>query len=356
MLYGVSAFYFLGAFIPLLIASRKLKLDKNLLILGWLSWVCGVAVKMLLASIISLNFPLLYVPDTPQYVAILTILETTEVLSAWLFLKHHPLLKRVKEIKPLAVFGIGFGVGEALTLALFTFLPVDTPLALNLLLTSLERVSAIMIHLASVLFIGYYLITKKQKNLWLGVLSKDLSVTLTFGLFAVFSFSYQAVLPYIEALLFLYGAGFLYLALRLGKRQKIKAGEVHPGKGIHYGRLFLMIPLGAILLLISELVSLFLSSSDPMSYLMVSMGVMFVLLISVFKLINIFREVSVTEFSAGIFLGLSMARVIELSFIDPAYLGAVPVQALLTTPMLFFSVLIGVMVLYRFIHKEKLLG
>jgi len=356
MLYGVSAFYFLGAFIPLLIASRMVKLDKNLLLMGWLSWVAGVAVKMLLASIIALNFPLLYIPDTVQYIVIITLLETTEVASAWLFLMYHPLLKKVRNVRSLFVFGLGFGAGEALTLALFTFLPVDSPLTWNLLLTSLERFSAIMIHVASILFIGYWIINKRKSNMWLGILSKDLSVTMTFGLLAILSFSYQTFLPYIEVLLFSYGAGFLYLAFWVAKKQKIKLGTVKPQKGINYKSLFFMIPLGAGLLLLTELVSIFLSSQDPISFIMVSMGVMFVLTISIFKMITLFRDVSITEFSSGVFIGLSIARVVELSFVDPAYLGAVPVQSLLTTPMLFFSVVIGVMTVYRFIHKEKLLG
>jgi len=356
MMYGVSAFYFLGAFIPLLIASRFVKLDKNILLLGWLSWVTGVAVKMLLATIIALNFPILYVPDTPQYVALLTILETTEVISAMLFLMYHPLLKKARNIKSIFLFGMGFGAGEALTLALFTFLPVDSPLAWNLLLTSVERFSAIMIHVASVMFVGYWVMNKRRLNLLLGILSKDLSVTLTFGILAAFSFSYQAFLPYVEALLLVYGIGFLLLAFRLGKGQKIKTGPPPAQKGINYKNLVFMIPVGGMLLILSELASLFLSSQDTVSYIIVSMGVMFVLLISVFKLLSLFRKVSITEFSSGIFLGLSIARVAELSFVDPAYLGSVPVQALLTTPMLFFSVLIGAMVVYRFIHKEKLLG
>jgi len=356
MLYGVSAFYFLGALIPLLIASRMVKLDKNLLLMGWLSWVAGVAVKILLASIIALNFPLLYVPDTAQYVILLTLLETIEVISALLFLRYHPLLKKVRNIRSLFVFGLGFGAGEALTLAMFTFLPVDSPLAWNLLLTSLERFSAIMIHIASVMFIGYWIINKRKTNMWLGILSKDLSVTMIFGIFALVSFAYQTFLPYIEALLFAYGAGFLYLAFWVAKKQKIKLGEIKPQKGINYKSLVWMIPVGAILLLLTEMVSLFLSSQNAISFVMVSMGVMFVLLISVLKIANIFMDISITEFSSGIFIGLSIAKIFELSLLDPAYLGSIPVQSLLTTPMLFFSVLIGAAVVYRFIHKEKLLG
>jgi hypothetical protein len=104
------------------------------------------------------------------------IVETTEVVSAYVFIKYHPSMKRLN-LHDILAFGVGFGIGEAFTLAWVVFLPLDLPFqGIVSFITMFERFSAVLVHLASAVFIGLYLKAKRFSDIAAGILSKDLSV------------------------------------------------------------------------------------------------------------------------------------------------------------------------------------
>jgi len=154
------------------------------------------------------------------------------VISAYLFLRYHSSLKPVRERNSMVAFGLGFGCGEAITMGIILFHWVDLPLNLlsqfliyNLGLSAFaERMSVIFgIHLVSAIFIAFFLIDKKPRNIILGILSKDLSATLTALWYAGVLPPKLMTLPYIESMFAIYALIWLLILYLVQRKEKIRA-------------------------------------------------------------------------------------------------------------------------------------
>lgn len=90
------AFVLVGL-IPVLLWTRHARaIGWYVYALGWLSWFCAVSVKFVLGAFLGNWLPLLFLNAATGMVTA-TLLETTEVVSAHLFLRCHPALKPVRE-------------------------------------------------------------------------------------------------------------------------------------------------------------------------------------------------------------------------------------------------------------------
>ena len=176
MYYWLSLMLFFGGLVPLAISRRWIESKSSVLVLGALAWVCGISLKGSINLILSLVFPAFFV-DIAPYTIIAIIVESTEILAAFLFLKYHPAFKRLK-LHDVVGFAIGFGVGEAFIGSAFSLIFVDVPFYGFVSFASMvERWSAIVIHLSSTVFVGLFVMERKIRDLVSGLLVKNLSAS-----------------------------------------------------------------------------------------------------------------------------------------------------------------------------------
>lgn len=359
MYFLTSLFYLLGGIMPLGTVLSKLKVNKSICVLGWLSWVAGVSVKFALAFSIRATLPTLYVPNTLQYIVLVTLLETTEVVSAYWFLKHHPGLREMRDLSGLLAFGMGFGAGEALTLAAFTALPVDVPLEFSVVWTMIERFSAIMVHIASAVFLGLYIIHKRKVDAALGLVSKDLAATLSVTVPLVLTavgFAEERLLTYFELVIFVYGVLFLLVAFRSEREQETVIEEIEGIVDINYRSV--MVSLIAFVLL-SLLLDTFAATfyASHVLYFPVSLVLVVAFSLFVYRAFKYVKpKLTATEFSIGAFMGLATTRIGKLYFFESSALRQVPIQGLLFPSMFIFNGIVIALTIDRLIRREKLLS
>jgi hypothetical protein len=180
MYYWLALMMFFGGLVPLAISRKWIESKYGVMVLGAIAWVCGISLKGFINMVLSLWFPAFFVDIVP-YTAIAVIVESTEILAAFLFLKYHPAFRKLK-LHDLVGFAVGFGVGEALIGSAFSFIFVDVPFYGFISFASMvERWSAVVIHLASTVFIGLYVMEGKIKDFVSGLLIKNISaVSLAF--------------------------------------------------------------------------------------------------------------------------------------------------------------------------------
>ncbi len=212
MYYWLALMLFFGGLVPLLAARKWVRSKYGVLVLGWLAWVCGISLKGFLNMVLSLVFPALFLEIVP-YTITAVLVESTEVLAAFLFLRYHPAFKRLT-LHDVVGFAVGFGVGEALTGAAFSVVFVDIPFyGLVSLAAMVERWSAVAIHLASNVFIGLYVTERRVRDIAAGLLIKSVSAT-SVSLPTVMElwFSGNWVIYMTELVIMLYAAVALSLA------------------------------------------------------------------------------------------------------------------------------------------------
>jgi len=218
--------FFIAGLLPILLWNRRAKVNFNIYLLGWLSWFCSVSVKIFIATIQGLNWPVFF--TNPSLMIInSTILETIEVLSAFFFLKYHPALKDVRNWKGIVAFGLGFGCGEALTLGVILLSSISVPFSLEFIVRGVflggivERLSAIAIHLSSACFLAFFLITRKKSDFIMGLLSKDLTIAITTIFSVVLPLALLPHLALFELIIAIYAIFWIVVLLHVRRKEEI---------------------------------------------------------------------------------------------------------------------------------------
>ncbi|MFQ6084802.1 MAG: hypothetical protein ACE5OY_00800 [Candidatus Bathyarchaeia archaeon] len=343
MYYVNSLLYSLGGLVPLVAMACRLRADRNVYFLGWLSWVAGMSARFGVGLVAESAFPALMLPGTPLSVMYSTLIETTFVASAYLFLRYHPSLKGVSSLSDLLAFGTGFGAGEAFTLAAISAIPVDFPVTLSSLWIAIERFSALMVHVSSATFLGYYLINGRGTNAVLGLASKDLGATISVAIVPILTstgIEAMEASSYFELLFLAYGFLLIYLVLRLARSQGVEFAATLRVEDINYWSVSIDMILFALLSFLADRLAALVGTGSVLP-LTASLMVVFTILVYAVRR----PRPSMTEFSAGVFMGLCLARVVDLYFVSPSVLVQVPIQELLMSPMVAFcGVMIGLAV------------
>jgi hypothetical protein len=154
-----SLAFFAGGLIVLLVSIIKFRPNLGIFLIGWLSWACAIASKLVLLTVLWEGFPFLANPDTIPYFLTITIVELIEVVAVYVFLQRHERLRNLN-LYGYLTFALGFGVGEAFTLAIVGLLPIDVTPSISFLLVMFERLSLVIIQLGWVTLIAYYIVTK----------------------------------------------------------------------------------------------------------------------------------------------------------------------------------------------------
>jgi hypothetical protein len=228
MYYWLSLMLFFGGLVPLTISRKWIESKYGVLILGALAWVCGISLKGFINLILSLAFPAFFVDIVP-YTVVAVIVESTEILAAFLFLKYHPAFKNLK-IHDLVGFAIGFGVGEAFIGSAFSFIFLDVPFYGFVSFASMvERWSAIVIHLASTIFVGLYVMEGKVRDIVSGLLLKNISaVSLAFPTLFALWFQGTWTIYMTELLIMVYAAVSFALVWNRTKGMKLGKAIANP--------------------------------------------------------------------------------------------------------------------------------
>ena len=332
---------FSGGLIPLLVAAKKIRLSLGPFFLGWLSWGFAASPRIVLLSALWAIFPFLSKPDTVPYMLTVTSLELLEVVSAYLFLSRHPRLKNLN-VAPRLVFALGFGVGEAFTLAIATFLPADVTPSLSVLMTLVERVSLAVIQFGWVALIANYAATREPINLSLGVFFRVLSsiITLTVPLILFFyEVGLEASLLYFEGVLAAYAIVVLLVSLLLLRRiaysgsppaaldsRHLLAGAIaFLGVGFAVATAITLMHLTSIMSLVTRLLFFVIAT---------------MILIELFGWAT--SEVALSEIALGAFLGILVENSFRLGFVREAVLTQLTIQSIMLHPALnFLAVLAG---------------
>jgi hypothetical protein len=327
--------------------------------LGWLAWFCAVSVKFILSIVLVNLWPFLFSNTTANVVTV-TLLETTEVISAYLFLRYHPSLKQVREWNSIVAFGLGFGCGEAITIGIVLFHWVDIPLNLlsqfliyNLGLGVLvERMSTIFgIHLVSAIFIAFFLINKKPRNILLGILSKDLSATLAALWYADILPSKLMTLPYIELMFAIYALIWLLILYLVWRKEKIRAEpSLKLMPKINKINFMSWVALSIILLSLWGIAKSWIGLENlaTLSRLALQIGFFFLLSLTIFPFTHHFMKSTFTESLLGAAFGSSL-WVVGYQLITHAEL--LSVQLSLTRAMIPFFGVLCALAFYEFIRR-----
>jgi hypothetical protein len=290
--------YFLAGLLPLLFWNRRAKVDLNVYLLGWLSWFCAVSVKALLALFLYVNYPVL---QTGIFQVInSTLLETTEVISAFLFLKYHPALRDGRDWKSMVAFGLGFGCGEALTLGVLCLSLMPVPFSLgfagNAFLVGLERLSATGIHLSSACFLAFFLVNRKTSDFIMGLLSKDLSATIA-AIYGVVSLPLEpsASFALIQLIFVIYAVFWMAVLLYVRSREAIP--EELPRQAIKTDGVNVLIP--AVVFFLAFYLWSIMAPPLTLSLLFIiissEIGLFFLVTIAVYGVLGKIRGASATE-------------------------------------------------------------
>lgn len=343
---------FSGGLIPLLVAAKKLRLSPGPLFLGWLSWACAASPRIVLLSALWAIFPFLSKPDTVPFMVTVTSLELLEVLSAYLFLSRHPRLNNL-DVSPRLVFALGFGVGEAFTLAIATFLPADVAPSLSVLMTLVERISLVVIQFGWVALISNYTANRATINLSLGVffraLSSIISLTVPLVLF-FYDVDLEVSLLYFEGVLAAYALVVLLVSSFL-RRQIAYSGLLTSALDSRYLLAGFIAFLG---------VGLAISTVVPLMHLTSILSLVTRLLLFVIAtmvVIELFGwatvEVALSEIALGAFIGILIENSFRLSFAREAVLTQLTIQSILLHPALNFLAVLAGMALWKSARQQK---
>jgi hypothetical protein len=290
--------YFLAGLLPILFWNRRAKVDLNVYLLGWLSWFCAVSVKALIALFLYVNWPVL---QTGAFKVINdALIETTEVISAFLFLKYHPALRDGRDWKSMVAFGLGFGCGEALTLGVTYLSLMPVPFSLELVgsafLVGLERLSATAIHLSSACFLAFFLVNRKKSNFIMGLLSKDLSAAIA-AVYGVVPLPLEplASLALIQLIFVIYAVFWMAVLLYVRSREAIP--EELPRQAIKTDGVNVLIPA----VMFSLAFYLWSTMAPPLTLsllfviILSEIGFFFLVTIAVYGILGKIRGASATE-------------------------------------------------------------
>lgn len=333
---------FSGGLIPLLVGAKKLRLSRGPFFLGWLSWSCAASPRIVLLSVLWAVFPFLSKPDTVPYMVTVTSLELLEVLSAYLFLSRHSRLKDL-DVSPRLVFALGFGVGEAFTLAIATFLPADITPSVSVFMTVVERISLAVIQFGWVALISKYAADRVTINLSLGVFFRVLSsiITMTVPLVLFFyDVSLELSLLYFEAVLAVYALVVLLASLFLCRRIA-RSGLPTPALNSRYLLAGVIAFLGVGLAILTAIPLLHLTSILSLVTRLLFFVIATMVLIELFGWAT--SEVALSEFALGAFIGILVENSFRLSFAKEALLTQLTIQSVMLHPALnFLAVLAGI--------------
>lgn len=343
---------FSGGLIPLLVSAKRFRLSRAPFFLGWLSWVCAASPRIVLLSALWTIFPFLSKPDTVHYMVTVTSLELLEVLSAYLFLSRHPRLKTL-DINPRLIFALGFGVGEAFTLAIATFLPADVVPSLSVFTIVAERISLVVIQFGWVALISNYAATREAVNLSLGVFFRGLLsiITLTVPLVLFFyDVGLEVSLLYFEGVLAAYALVVLLVSLFLRRRSAYS--------GLPPSALDSRYLLAGIIAFLG--VGLAISTVIPLMHLTSILSLvtrLLLFMIATMVLIELFgwatSEVALSEFTLGAFIGVLVENSFRLSFVREAVLVQLTIQSIMLHPALNFLAVLAGMALWKSARQQK---
>jgi len=344
-MYFVNALaLFLGGLLPLLIARRRLPLNRACFLLGWLSWACAVSPKIVLLSAIWSVSPYLSKPDTVPHIMTVASLEVLEVVSAYLFLSRHPRL-RGATASGLFTFALGFGVGEAFTLSISALVPVNAEyyaVVLFILMVTAERALLVAIQFGWLVFLAHYLATRERIDIVLSLCFKTLLPVITLAVPIIF-FMHDIVggvsVLYYEMVVAAYAAAILSLAFLWRKKIGDLGSTTVPSD-------FRSVLAGAIAF---AGLTIAVDTSLPLLYLIgITRWVteFLVLTLSTIVLFELFSRatygIRLSECALGAFIGVLLENLYRLSLVKGNLLLEMTMQAILFKPSLvFLAVLVG---------------
>ncbi|WP_455368733.1 hypothetical protein [[Eubacterium] cellulosolvens] len=341
---------FAGGLIALLAAIVKFRPNLGIFLIGWLSWACALATKLVLLTVLWDSFPFLANPDTMPYFLTITIVELIEVISVYLFLQRHERLKNLN-LYGYLTFALGFGVGEAFTLAIAGLLPIDVIPSMSFFLTMFERLSLVVIQFGWVALIAYYIATKYELNLSLGVLFKIVSTLLSLivpTIFFLYGFSFDISLMLFVGILSAYALLILFIVwVFRGQIQNEESYKITFDLNYTFASIIAFAGL-----------KLFIDMSLPFLYFNQTLEVVTRILffiIATIILLEIFgltaKKVVLSEIALGSFLGILIMHMFWMSFAKESAISSLSIQAILLSPsLIFLTVLIG-MALWKIAKK-----
>jgi len=345
----VRAMYFLnalalftGGLIPLLMATRKLHFNRGLFLLGWLGWACAVSPKIVLLSALWASFPILAKPDTAPNVTAFASLELLEVASAYLFLSRHPRL-RGANMNGRFVFALGFGVGEAFTVAISALLPVDITPSLSTLMVTVERVSLVVVQFGWVALISYYVATGESINLVLGVffkiLSPIISLTIPILLF-LYHVAFEVSIICFGGVMAVYAAIVLMVALLLRRRVEDTGSRAELFDSRYLFASFIAF-LGLALAVDTSISLLHLTRTLGLATRLLLFIVATMMLLELLSWAA--KGTSLSETALGGFIGMLLENLFRFYFAKEALLQKLTFQEILLPPTsAFLTVLVGI--------------
>jgi hypothetical protein len=341
---------FAGGLIALLVSIVKFRPNLGIFLIGWLSWACALTSKLVLLTVLWDSFPFLANPDTMPYFLTITIVELIEVIAVYLFLQRHERLRNLN-LYGYLTFALGFGVGEAFTLAIAGLLPIDVTPSISFLLVMFERLSLVAIQFGWVALIAYYIVTKYELNLSLGVLFKIVSTLLTLTIPTIFFF-YE--IPFDITVILFVGilsayALLVLLIVWLFKGQIQDEGSSKITFDLNYTFASIIAFAG---------LTLFIDMSLPFLYFNQTLELVTKILffiIATIILLEIFgwaaKTVVLSEIAMGSFLGILFMHMFWMSYAREAVISSVSIQAILLSPsLIFLTILIG-MALWKIAKK-----
>lgn len=239
-------------------------------------------------------------------------LESIEALSAFFFLKYHPALKDVRDWKGIVAFGLGFGCGEAITLGVIFFSSISIPYSLDFVVGEVifgafvGRIFAtIGTHLCSACFLGFFLISRKKRDLILGVLSKSLAASMGIVLFIAKDF--ELLVGALALVLFIYPAFWISVVLYLKKKEGIV--DEMSRKPFRMNRVNILIP-GIILFLFFFVWSRIIEPALNLPLILTvfsEVGLFFALTIVLYPILKKMRNATSTEIAVAGAASLALA-------------------------------------------------
>lgn len=342
MYYLNSLTLFAAGLVPLLLFMKKLHLDRGLFLTGWLSWACAISSKMVLLSALWFGFPILSKPDTIQYVTTLAALELLEVLSAYIFLTKNSNLRNAS-LCGLLSFAAGFGIGEAFTLAILSFLPFDVSPSLSTSMVLIERLSLVVVQFGWVALIAYYVRNREAINLSLGVFFKLFSSILALVmpiLLYLYDLSFEISTIIFVATLAACASVVLLIVLILQRRIEDSGSGLAP---FDSRQCFAGIVSFLSLALIIEISISYLHLARTLE----TITRLLVFVMTTIVLLELFswtaKGIEMAEIALGAFLGILFSYMFRLSFAQEVLLQRLTLQAILLPPAVtFLAVLAGI--------------
>ncbi|MEM2941938.1 MAG: hypothetical protein QXT81_00735 [Candidatus Bathyarchaeia archaeon] len=332
--------------IPLLAAAKRLRLHPGPLFLGWLSWAFAMSTRAVLLSTIWTIFPITSNPDTLPYMMIVTSLDLLEVLSAYLFLTRHPQLK-ILDPGSRSIFAVGFGVGEAFTLAIATSLPADVAPSLSVVVTLIERLALVAIHFGWVVLVSNYVTTRRTTHLSMAVIFRVFlsTISLTAPLILFFyGLAFELSLLFFGVVLVFYSVVVLSTSSLLSRHVAYSGSHT----SAFDSRCFLA---GSVSFLGVGLAISTLIQFMHLAFIQSVLTRLLSFMIAAIVLFELFDwaagEVSSSEVASGAFIGLLIENSIRLASLGEAALKQLTIHSILLHPALNFLAVAAGIALWR---------